>query len=326
MTTETTTEATETTTTAKDIGELSFAEYEAHRRGESAKTSAPEVKASEQKDDSTESGTEEKDEELGAKDDLEDSDEAEDLDESRDEAKDKPKKVGGFQRRINKLNAAKAEAEREANYWKKLALEKEAAGEKKVEKAEAKAPSTGKPSPDDFDTHAEYVEALTDWKVEEKARALEEKTRKTALQTQQEKLLEAHTERVKSFAEKTKDFQDVLENVDDIPVSATVQELIVTSDNGPELMYELAKNRDEFERISKLSPLAAAREIGRIETKLQKASSEVETPKPKITKAPKPIEPVGSGKGTIAKTIYDPNLPFTEYERIRREQMRQKQR
>src|SRR5206468_5111195 len=121
--------------------------------------------ASEQKEVTSESETEDAEDESGQ------DDEAGREQETEDQTEAKPKKKGGFQRRIDKLNAAKAAAQQEADYWKRLALEK-GAGEPKKDQVDSKAPATaqsneGKPNPDNFDTHAEYVEALTDWKTEQ---------------------------------------------------------------------------------------------------------------------------------------------------------------
>jgi hypothetical protein len=330
MTTEAQPNESQTTTTQSQAqGEPTFAEYEAARRsGKSIEQAAQSKSAPAEKPEqkkSKDSDTLENEEEAEVKDASADED-GEESDESKDEAKDKPRKKGGFQRRIDKLNSAKADAQREAEYWKRLALEKQGAGEPKpAAKVETKASQEGKPDPDKFETHIEYVEALADWKIEQREKVREQESAKAKLLSEHQQALKAHSERVQSFAEKMEDFQDVLESVDDVPVSPAVQELIVSSENGPELMYELAKNRAEFERINKLSPLAAARELGRLESKLGAQSSAKEKPEPKkLTNAPKPLEPVGSGKGAVRKSISDPDISFAEYEQRRREQMRRR--
>lgn len=257
-------------------------------------------------------------------------------DEEGDEASaakdDKPKKKGGFQRRIDKLNARFSAAQQEVDYWKQQAL-KSASDSKKTEPELAAKPlasSEGKPDIDKFDTHAEYVEALTDWKTEQKLKEREAQAERSKLETEQQKLVREHHERVKSFADKTEDYAEVLEDVNDVRIPAGLQQAIVESDRSAELIYELAKNRAELERISKLPPLAAARELGKFESKLpSQASSEdqkTEKKEPKkITQAPKPIAPVGTGgKGSAPKSIYDPNLSQSEYERLRREQDQRK--
>lgn len=285
---------------------------------------APVVDETSEQNQSSESETEEK-EELDESKEAEESEE--DSEESDDSEKEKPKKKGGFQRRIDKLNARHAQAQQEADYWKSMALKKDAVETKKesVEPVQ-KVNASDKPDPENFDSHSDYVEALTDWKIEQREKASKEEAQKSQLQIEQEKVLKSHSERVNAFSEKVDDFYDVLESVDDIAVSPTVREIIISSDNGAELMYELAKNKKEYARICALPPLAAARELGRIETRLDSKSSEdKKTEIKKITKAPQPIAPVGSKGGVISKSIDDPNLSQSEYEALRRKQMRAKQ-
>jgi len=285
---------------------------------ETKTASAPEASASEQKE-TTESETVDEAESTEDESDAEDAE-----DKSTESEKEKPKKQkGGFQRRIDKLNARVAERERELDYWRNLAA-KNGAGETKTEKVETKSEDPSKPKAGNYDTHAEYVEALTDWKIEQREKAKDEKEKVSKVQSEQETLFKSHAERVKAFAEKHDDFMDVIADADDVPVSPAIREIILSSENGPALMYELAKNREEYERICSLSPLAAAREMGKIESRLQ-ASDPKKVETKKITNAPKPIEPVGKGNaGAVRKSIYDQELSQSEYEKLRREQMRRK--
>lgn len=318
-------------TPAKDLGELSFADYERVRRGEVLKSpSAPVVdKATEQKE-SENSEPSETEEEVEGKADAskEESDSDDGEDESKDAEKDKPKKQGGFQRRIKKLVAERdAERERTRLLEERLARLERGAGDPKSEPAQKKSEPEGKPNPEHFETHAEYVEALTDWKLEQREKAKEAEVQNSKLLSEQERLEKAYAEKAQSFAKKTKDFQEVLEEVEDIPLSPALRKEILESENGPELAYELAKNREEFERLNKLPPTALARAIGKVEARLEasRASSEEKKPEPKkITQAPKPIEPIGSGKAVVAKSITDPDISYAEYEKLRREQMRRR--
>jgi hypothetical protein len=328
QTTETSTPATQT----KELSDpsLSFAEYQTLRRGgavtSSAPESAPAAKTAEQKP-SEKSGISETDPEEA--DESKASTESEHDSEAKDDSTEdqKPKKKGGFQRRIDKLNAATAAARQEAEFWKQQALKH--AGATKTETPEkvettAKTPeATGKPDPNVFETHADYVEALTEWKLEQREKESKAKARAEELQNQQNAALKAHSDRVKAFAEKTEDFHESIAELDDIPMSPSVAEALVSSEHGPALMYELAKNRDEFARICNLSPLAAAREIGKIESKIA-SSMDAKTETKKTTQAPKPLAPVGKTASGPSKSIDDPNLSFTEYERLRREQMKRR--
>jgi len=290
--------------------------------------SAPEAKASEQKQASeSETGETEEGKEAPAESDEPDSkskekseDEEDEEAESKEAATDKPKKKGGFQRRIDKLNAAKADAQREADYWKREALKKNATEPAKSE-VESKVEKTadGEPKADDFENHSDYVRALAEWIADTKIRERDAKEAKAKLENEHQQKLNTHYAREKAFADKTPDYLEALEEVDNFSsASPALSQLVVDSENGPELMYALAKNREEFERINSLPPLAAARELGKFEAKLNAKPSEETKPEKKITKAPAPIAPVGSKGGTVEKSIYDAeNLSQREYEELR---------
>lgn len=266
-------------------------------------------------------------EETEAKEESEESTEGDEHEEeSKEEQKDKPKKKGGFQRRIDKLNARIAARDQELEYWKQLATKQKDAGapEQKTEKVEAKPDPSGKPSADNFETHADYIEALTDWKMEMRDKSKAQEQEKSKLESEHKTRMESHFERVKSFAESTEDYAEVVDGAD-IQFSAAAVEVITSSELGPQMIYELAKDRKEAERIAKLSPIAAARELGKLEAKLSlKASEPEKKPEQKtITKAPKPIEPVGTGRTAVTKSLDDPGLSQKEYERLRRKQMQE---
>jgi hypothetical protein len=82
-------------------------------------------------------------------------------------------------------------------------------------------------------------------------------------------------------------------------------------------MYELAKNRKEYERINSLNALAMAREIGKIEAKLSRSkTTEAQEEIKKITKAPAPLKPVGSKSSGISNKSPD-EMDFHEYKKWR---------
>lgn len=225
----------------------------------------------------------------------------------------------GVQKKINKLTKRAAEAKRETEYWKEVALKSAQTkpgetSDRKVETVKA----DGKPKAEDYDSHAEYVEALTDWKYDQRKAADEIKQREASAKTEFQKSVETFQTKVKEFEKSHKDFQDVIADVDHIQMSSGVQECLLTSENGPELMYELAKDEELYERVNKLTPLAAARELGRIEARLAKEPSKQETKKQ--TSAPQPLKPVGGhASGGSKKSIYDADISLADYTRLRRE-------
>jgi hypothetical protein len=219
------------------------------------------------------------------------------------------KKKSGFQRRIGKLRGELSAKDQELGYLRSE-LEK-ARGVKSADQPATKTvKDDGRPNKDTFDTHDDYVEALADWKVDQRLKADRATQAENSAKSEGQKKLDTHVGRVKEFAKSNPDFEEVIRDLDDGPkVSLTVQEVILGSDNGPELMYQLAKNRKEFERINALPPISAARELGKFEAKFSKPS-ETETPT-KTTKAPKPATPIASKSSASAKSPDD--MSFEEY-------------
>lgn len=214
--------------------------------------------------------------------------------------KEPTKKKGGFQRRIDKLNAQTAAARRETEYWKQEAMKGKPAPVLDASKVEPAAPiNNGKPDPKNFDTHDAYDEAKYVWrKNQEKA-----EQEQSILKNENQKRVQSYVEKRDVFKAKTPDFDEVMEDVEGVQLSPTIQDLILSSENGPELAYELAKKREDLARICKLSPIAAAREMGRLESKLSLISSSEKKTEPKTTKAPAPLAPVrGGGTSSIPKT------------------------
>ena len=79
-------------------------------------------------------------------------------------------------------------------------------------------------------------------------------------------------------------------------------ETIQSSDIGPELAYYLGSNPKDAERISRMTPLGQAKEIGKIEAKLA-----AEPPVKRTTSAPAPISPVSArSTGAPALDTTDP--------------------
>jgi Arc/MetJ-type ribon-helix-helix transcriptional regulator len=254
-----------------------------------------------------------------AKDESED--ESAQSEESNDAEKDKPKKKSGYQRRIDKLNARYSEERKAREALEHRLAQLERSGEPKGEKVEAKAPTDGEPNPDDFENHSDYVKAVIRWDREQADKTAKAEAEKQRLEREHAELHKSHFDREKSFAEKHDDYLDVISEIAEIPISAAFEHIIVSSENGPELMYELAKNPKEFERLAALNPIALAREIGRIESRLTKAAEPPKVEPKKLTQAPKPIDPVGGSKGSVQKSLSDPSLTQAEYEAIRRKQI-----
>ena len=180
------------------------------------------------------------------------------------------------------IGAEKAKAERKARREMQQA----------AEAAQRQTPSTP-PNAADFQTVEAFVKASA---IHEAERIVQERE----FQKQQAEIEDSYAERADAARAKYSDFKTVTEN-ENLPISQVVAEAILSSTMGPDVYYHLGKNPDEAERISRLSPIAQVREIGKIE-----ASLSANPPVRKSSSAPEPITPLGSRASTPNYTASDP--------------------
>jgi hypothetical protein len=287
--------------------------------------------ASEAEGDSDSADESQVDENAEGSESSEDGDKNEGDEEDEVEAKSdegKPKRKSSRQRRIERLEKTLSFKDQEIEHWKNQALgSKKPGSEKKVE-ALTEPAAKGKPNPDDFESSADYLEAIADWKLEQKqakdAAVAKEKAAREAYENQQSE----YAKKCAEFAKEHDDFEDVMDAADAaldeakifIPIEA--QDILMSSEVGAELAYEIAKDPSEFKRICSLPGYLAAREIGKVEARLQKASSQ-SVPQTKTTKAPAPVKPVGAKGSATPPSLDDPNISFADYERLRLKELNQ---
>lgn len=158
------------------------------------------------------------------------------------------------------------------------------------EPREASSRESKPPERANFDSYEEFLEAKAAFSgshaAEERIKVREQESADKRTTETRNKTL---TEFQKKVSEKYPDIEERLENIADIVIHAGALEAIADSDVGPDILNHLADNPKECERIASLSPIAAIREIGRIEAKLE-AKPE---PKKTASKAPAPITPGG---------------------------------
>lgn len=223
------------------------------------------------------------------------------------EKKDKGEKVPrGVQKRIGELTRARRDeerlrkqAEKERDEWRQAALK-----EGKEEKGEPAEETGKKPTPDDYDDYEDYNEALAEWLVERKTTEILATVDKKRKKDDETKAQEVHNKEIQNKLdkgrEKYEDFDEVALN-EAIPCSDSMAQAVFDSDITDDVLYYLGTHADEADRISQLSPIAAAREIGKIEAFLTNPKP---TPKKKLSSPHELIEPVGS-KSTIKKNLED---------------------
>lgn len=164
-----------------------------------------------------------------------------------------------------------------------------------LEKLSAPKPAE-KPKLEDFDTQEEYVEALTDWKLEQRLSEREQKRdeadQTTKAKAKVEELQKAFSTREEEFRAKTPDYDDVWPNfiVPKTSTGVAVANFVAGSEYGPELIYKLGKDVDLAGTLFAMPPEYAVR-------KLESLAGSLKAPPSQPQKLPDPPKAL---KGTPA--------------------------
>ena len=150
------------------------------------------------------------------------------------------------------------------------------------------------PPIEQFNSPEEYADFLAERKAEELL-ARREQAR------MQSEIIESYHDREEDARNKYDDFEQVAYNPK-LPITDAMAQTIQSSDVGPDMAYYLGSNPKEADRISRLSPLQQAKELGKIEAKL--ADNPVVK---KTSSAPAPIAPITArSSGSPATDTTDP--------------------
>lgn len=95
-------------------------------------------------------------------------------------------------------------------------------------------------------------------------------------------------------------------------LTATMGELILDSEFGPQIAYDLASDPDEAERIAKLSPAQQAAHVGRLEAKFEAVKSSQGGKTSKTPQAPPPPKTPRGGSGSSKIGADSPDFAAVE--------------
>jgi len=219
--------------------------------------------------------------------------------------KPEPKPKDVVQRRIDEITKKFRTAERERDFERSKRIELEA----EVEKLKESAPPTDKPKLEDFESEVEFLEALTDWKVEQKLRVEKEKSLQEKA-TEQERAAvaegyDAVDASMEKGREKYSDFEDLVMS-ENLQISDAMLATVMLSEIAEDILYYLGSHPEESAAIAALEDeRQVAFEIGKIEERLKAPP----LPK-KLPGAPPPITPVRT-TGVVEKN--PENMTAKEY-------------
>ncbi len=233
---------------------------------------------------------------------------------------------------ISKLTRNWRATERDRDYWKSVA--------QRTQAGTPAAGATGQP-PQGAPPQEEPLKTLADFEYRENEyqaylfqRAEQRAVRAAQAELQKEQSRRSATQTHQAYMAKEAEFvreneiQDFQQTVyrEDLPISAAMAQVLMESESGPALAYYLGKNPDIAQVIAQLPPLAAARELGRLESRL---AHERETAKPRtVTQAPPPPKKIeGSGSPSVSAKPDTPDsdkLSDAEWARRRNAQVKAK--
>lgn len=284
------------------------------------------------KQESVEKPDEGKQDQVAAEDDgnaePKDGDKKESADDASATAKDqeaKPKVPKGVQNRINRLTREKRELERQLQE-KEQALQQSKQSQSKGDSSEQAQDDKG-PKAEDFESWDDYVSARDEWQQSRQTRQ-SSANEPAQVNVQQSDDVAAMPNEVKEAVasihdtfddsrEKHDDFDKVLTPVaqsGELVISDEMTIAISESEAPGELVYHLAKNPKESQRIAELPKTQQIKELLKLEASMQTP------PKPtdkQISNAPDPITPL-EGNSALPRKLSDAKSQ-EEYAEIRKE-------
>jgi hypothetical protein len=213
--------------------------------------------------------------------------------EPKEEVKAEDRVPKSVQERIDKAVKKQRIAERERDAERQAREELEA----RIAELETKIPATDKPNSEDFETEAEYLEALTDWKVEQKLKSLSAQGEGILKKQETEKKIEdaekpydTLDQFIDKGREKYADFDALVLQDKSFPLTDVMVDAVLDLETPHEVLYYLGKHHDESAEIAKMT-------IPKMAIALAKIDAKINAPAPKtiikhVSKAPEPITPI----------------------------------
>lgn len=244
---------------------------------------------------------------------AEPSEESEQIEDS-EPSPEPPKKENKVQARIDEITRARRQAEAEAEYWRKVATEKQPIAPEPARQEILPPNFPAKPTVDQFEDYDTYVEALGEWSAERTIAKREYARQQQQQQEAQQTARQTYAQRVEAAKAKYADWDEVVA-VNDVHVTNVTLEAILESEQGPDISYYLLSNPQEADRLNKMSQIQQLKEIGKLETKMSQTAAPVK----RVSQAPKPINPSG---GTDAGIVDMDKLEGEAWAAAERERVR----
>lgn len=214
---------------------------------------------------------------------------------------EQPKKKG-VQKRIDELTQLRYEAERRAE--EEARKNAELVGLLKKQQAPEQS---GEPQLEQFEDYDQYIVAKAKYELKIEQQAESERQRQDEQNRALNDARRSYAEKASEARSKYSDFEQVAHNPS-VPMTDVMEQMIVGSEQGPDIAYYLGSHVEEAYQIARLDPFNAARELGKIEARISLPQKRT------TTQAPSPVTTIGSNE-TVSKKLED--LPYAEYRKAR---------
>lgn len=196
--------------------------------------------------------------------------------------------------------AAREEAKQLREAFEKV-MAKQGGGEKPAPRPD------GKPNPDDYPEYSQYVEALTDWKVEQRETKNREAQSKTEASEDFNKRYATYAQELDKFVAGFEDPNAVKDamNSDDVPVTTAMGDAIMDlGAAGVEVMFHLSQNPHEAMQIAQMHPRMAVVMIGRLAERLEGQAGRAQSPQAQ----PQAVTPQAAAKPQVPEPKIIPQV------------------
>lgn len=257
--------------------------------------------------------------EVKAKEEAEKKDEEDPTHDATELHEDKKK---GINERFAKVSAARREAEEKAakaiEEAKALKEEREQLAKERDElKAKyepVKTEQDPEPQPEQFNDVKEYAKALKEWTADNTKREEAKRIESETVAKKQQEKANNWKSRWEAAEKSIPDMKETVAKADGLMISNEAQQALMDSEVGPEIVYFLAKNPSEVEKMNGMTIDKMLKFIGKLEDKVtpsaQSSNQNQQTaPKVEISKAPAPISPLKGGT-SVGSNKLDENGEF----------------
>ncbi len=201
--------------------------------------------------------------------------------------KPQPTRDRRAEKRIASLSRKNDEAQREIGYWRGIAEARQSQSP-----AATALAADAKPQPNQYKSYDEYVEALTDWKTEEKLTARElaraSQDRRQSEDSKATERVSRVAERLIADAKDVADFDEVMETITapNFPISSAMRDYLEEADRPALVAQWLSENQDKAKLIYGMNSAQVVRELDKVAATF--------APKPvRSSSAPPPVPTVG---------------------------------